>query len=157
MAISGKEVQSLCSRLIISHGEKENELSLYHVKRCKADERGEIIAHRVKENALVLLHAKRCKADDRGEIIAHREKENALVLLHAKRCKADDRGEIIAHRVKENILGYFTQRHKDRTSSTSRKEAQSRTGYYVFVALCGSFVHSVVKISHDFKIEFFFF
>jgi hypothetical protein len=74
MAISGKEVQSLYSRIIISHGEKENELSLYHVKRCKAD----------------------------------------------------DRGEIIAHREKEKILGYFTQRHKERTSSTSRKEVQSR-------------------------------
>jgi hypothetical protein len=55
------------------------------------------------------------KADDRGEIIAHREKENALVLHLAKRRKADVPCVIIAHRVKEKILGYFTQRHKDRT------------------------------------------
>jgi hypothetical protein len=69
--------------------------------------------------------------------IAHRVKENnlgyftqstktALVLLHAKKRKAVDRGEIIAHREKEKILGYFTLRRKERTSSTLRKEAQSR-------------------------------
>jgi hypothetical protein len=40
--------------------------------------------------------------------------------------KAVDRGEIIAHREKEKILGYFTLRRKERTSSTLRKEAQSR-------------------------------
>jgi hypothetical protein len=52
-----------------------------------------------------------------------------MIVLHlANRRKADARGVIIADRVKENILGYFTQRHKERTSSTSRKDLKAELG-----------------------------
>jgi hypothetical protein len=74
----------------------------------------------------IYIYAEKRKAYDRGEIIAHREKENALVLHHAKRRKAYVRDVFIAHRVKENI-GYFTQRHKGRSLSSTCKEAQRPT------------------------------
>jgi hypothetical protein len=73
-------------------------------------------------------HTKMLKAYVRDVFIAHREKENALVLHLAKRRKADVPCVIIAHRVKENI-GYFTQRHKGRSLSSTCKEAQRPTKY----------------------------
>jgi hypothetical protein len=102
-----KDPQSLCTLCNNCTLRKREHPWLFHAK-----------------NVLVLHYAKRRKAYIRDVFIAHRVKENVLVLLHAKRRKADVPCVIIAHRVKENIHGYFTQRHKDRTSSKLRKDPQ---------------------------------
>ena len=62
------------------------------------------------------------------------------IYIYAKIRKAYVPCVIIAHRVKENILGYFTQRRKERTSSTLRKDAQSR-----FLALSIDFTKKKVE------------